>query len=181
MLNLRDGQRPTGGHHKSCGFGDQSDKLLVYRQPHPQTDLSPMKPAQWEWDMAGILTQKTTQNVVALMVERIQQLQPNTLTVLQLAACLGNPFNLADLATVYEHTPDQTLEALWSAIAAGLIIPLNEQYRLYLNSSLYAQWGQSDDPELAEQQRTFLLSMAQSARFQFHHDRVQEAPTQKLP
>jgi diguanylate cyclase (GGDEF)-like protein len=149
--------------------------LLWYRQSSLQLDTAP---AQWEWDITGILAQNTTDNVIALMVEQIQQLQPATRDVMQLAACLGNQFNLADLAMVYEQSPCQTLQAIWPAIAAGLITPLNEQYRLYLTLDAETIQVNPQDLQLANrlaQQQAFLVEIAKSAQFKFQHDRVQEA------
>jgi predicted ATPase len=48
----------------------------------------------WQWDINKIEEQDLTDNVVHLMVNKIQRLSEATQKILQLAACVGNRFNL---------------------------------------------------------------------------------------
>ena len=48
-----------------------------------------------------------TENVVDLMVRKTRKLSPETQSVLQIAACLGNQFKLKTLALVYEKVPQK--------------------------------------------------------------------------
>lgn len=52
----------------------------------------------WQWNISKIESQAITDNVVDLMVNKIQRLSEPTQQVLQLAACVGNRFNLEILA-----------------------------------------------------------------------------------
>jgi PAS domain S-box-containing protein len=54
----------------------------------------------WRWDLAQIRTRDFADNVVDLMVEKLRQLPDATQQALQLAACLGNTFDLRHLALV---------------------------------------------------------------------------------
>lgn len=76
----------------------------------------------WQWDIAQIQAANFTDNVVALMAADIQQLPPSTQQVLQLAACIGAEFELAELEMLTERSPSTVLSDLSMAIAAGLLI-----------------------------------------------------------
>ena len=116
----------------------------------------------WEWDEQGIHQQEMTDNVVDLMVNKIQKLSPNTQQMLRLASCIGSPFSLRILSVVYQRTPQETSADLWQAIAERLIVPI-------------------DNFQLPDQ------SSAESTRYRFIHDRVQQAAyslvrdTERLP
>lgn len=85
--------------------------------------------ACWLWDMPGIRAMGLTDNVVDLMAGKIIRMPPRTQAALQLAACVGNRFTLAMLATIYEKTESATSEDLWEAIQSGLLIPFGEGFR----------------------------------------------------
>ncbi|MHC1790974.1 diguanylate cyclase domain-containing protein [Solidesulfovibrio sp.] len=83
----------------------------------------------WLWDMAGIGAMGLADNVVDLMAGRIGRMEPQTRLALQLAACIGNRFDLAMLAAIHEKSPQETSEALWEALQAGLLIPAGSLFR----------------------------------------------------
>ena len=64
------------------------------------------------------------------MVERIHTLPRDTRRALQLAACIGNRFELRTLALVSEHAPQATAELLWPALQERLIQPLGGGHEL---------------------------------------------------
>jgi len=104
---------------------------------------------QWRWDVEQIAGQNITANVVELMANKIDKLPSSTSAVLQLAACIGNQFNLSILAIIYEQDKNETLEVLRPALAEGLIQPLDENYKHIENF--------------------------EKSQFKFLHDRVQQA------
>ncbi|HEY9299155.1 MAG TPA: AAA family ATPase, partial [Phormidium sp.] len=78
----------------------------------------------WQWDIkeieaAGIVDY----SVVELVARNLQQLPDQTQQLLKLAACMGNHFNLDNLAIVTEKTGSETALDLWDALQAGLILP----------------------------------------------------------
>ncbi|WP_428263504.1 AAA family ATPase [Haliangium sp.] len=75
----------------------------------------------WRWDMDDIRARGITDNVVALMVERLQRLPPATQVTLTLAACLGNAFDIDSLAIICEADRDTLEEQLTPAIDMGLV------------------------------------------------------------
>ncbi len=107
------------------------------------------EPHQWRWDVEQIAAQNITANVVELMANKIDKLPSKTSAVLQLAACIGNQFDLPILAIIYEQDQNETLSVLRSAITQGLIQPLDENYKH--------------------------LDTAEKSQFKFLHDRVQQA------
>ncbi|MGH7536907.1 MAG: ATP-binding protein, partial [Gemmatimonadales bacterium] len=75
----------------------------------------------WRADLAAIRGLRMTENVVDLMAARILRLGQPTRRVLRLAACVGNRFDLATLATVREASPARCAADLWPAVEQGLV------------------------------------------------------------
>ncbi|MDB9517758.1 AAA family ATPase [Roseofilum reptotaenium CS-1145] len=80
----------------------------------------------WQWDMAAIAARGFTDNVVELMIEKLQKLPPSSQEILSLAACCGAEFDLELLTWVCERSPQETFELLKIALDRGFILPLSE-------------------------------------------------------
>ncbi|HIK16841.1 MAG TPA: AAA family ATPase [Leptolyngbyaceae cyanobacterium M33_DOE_097] len=76
----------------------------------------------WQWDIKRIEAKGFTDNVVNLMIERMQQLPIDTQQLLKLASCVGNRFDLESLAIVAEQPSAAIAAALWEVVLRGLII-----------------------------------------------------------
>ncbi|MCC3422411.1 MAG: AAA family ATPase [Microcoleus sp. PH2017_29_MFU_D_A] len=100
----------------------------------------------WQWNLAQIQAQKITDNVVKLLLLKLQKLPEGTQQMLRLAACVGAEFDLETLAIVCEQSPQTISLDLLAAIQAELIQPLSE-----LDENLLVQ------------------------EYKFLHDRVQQA------
>ena len=89
-----------------------------------QENLLTFNPAEkvWQWNIYQIEAKRFTDNVVALMIERMQKLPSETQQLLTLASCIGNQFDLEILAIVAEHPPDAIADTLWEAVLRGLIL-----------------------------------------------------------
>ncbi|MEH1813290.1 MAG: AAA family ATPase [Nostoc sp.] len=91
----------------------------------------------WQWNLAEIEAQGITDNIVSLIIERMQKLPLATQQVLKLASCIGNRFDLEVLALVGEQSIEETANALFEAILRGLIISIesdesvDKNYRFY--------------------------------------------------
>ena len=109
----------------------------------------------WQWEFAKIQEVGITDNVVELMAGKIQKLQANTQQILQLAACIGNQFDLQTLAIVHEKSQLETARHLWEAAQEGLIFPIGDAYKFI----------QEDIVEHVES----------TVSYKFLHDRVQQA------
>jgi predicted ATPase/signal transduction histidine kinase len=83
----------------------------------------------WHWEIGKIEKIKATDNVVNLMVSKIQKLSHSTQSALQLAACVGSQFDLKTLSIVCEKSPAETATNLWEALKEELIFPLNDEYK----------------------------------------------------
>ena len=117
---------------------------------------------EWRWDVAHIRAQNITDNVVELMVGKVQKLGAETQEVLKLAACLGNQFDLRTLATVHEKSFSETVADLWPALSGGFVLPLGDAYTL---AGLDVQ-GLFDEV---------------SVEYKFAHDRIQQAVYSLIP
>lgn len=118
--------------------------------------------AQWQWNVATLQHVNITDNVVDLMVSRIQKLQPAGQNILQLAACVGDKFTLSVLSIVQEKSLSETAADLWEALQIGLVLPLNQAYKI---------------PLVLELEETLHTPIA----YKFLHDRVQQAAYSLIP
>jgi predicted ATPase/class 3 adenylate cyclase len=85
--------------------------------------------AAWRWDVAAARQERTTDNVVDLVVARINRLAPATRAALRVAAVVGHRFDLVTLARVTEAPPRDVAAALEPALAADVIVPLDDDYK----------------------------------------------------
>ncbi|MFB2894656.1 AAA family ATPase [Aerosakkonemataceae cyanobacterium BLCC-F50] len=119
----------------------------------------------WQCDITQIRTQAVTDDVVAFMSSQLRKLQPSTQQILQLAACIGNTFDLATLAIVSEQSQIETAASLWKALQEGFIVPIGDFYKFYV-------W-QETTKTTSENQET--------VTYKFLHDRVQQAAYALIP
>ncbi len=76
----------------------------------------------WQWDLDKIKAKDFADNVVDLMVEKLRRLPVQAQEALQLAACLGNKFDLRSLALVGRNSEVDVGQNLLAAVREGLII-----------------------------------------------------------
>jgi histidine kinase len=110
----------------------------------------------WRWDIDEIRACGMPDNAVAFMAEKVRKLGRATQQALELAACTGNVFDLRTLAIVSEKDPGQVAADLRDAVAEGLILPLDDTYRL---ADLDVQG----------------LLASLTVTYRFAHDRIQQA------
>ncbi len=115
---------------------------------------------EWQWNLELIQGIGITDNVVELMVQKIQELSESTQNILKLAACIGNQFDLDVLSIVNEKSRSATAAELWEALKAGLIIPLSNAYKI---------------PLLLEHFNELVVD------YKFLHDRVQQGAYTLIP
>ncbi|MEH2051661.1 ATP-binding sensor histidine kinase [Nostoc sp.] len=123
----------------------------------------------WQCDITQINQQAVTDDVVKFMVFQLQRLPQSTQKVLQLAACIGNRFNLTTLAIVSEESEIETAASLWKALQEGLILPISDVYKFYQ--------GEDHDKLALSTGNT----NKQLAKYRFLHDRVQQAAYSLIP
>jgi PAS domain S-box-containing protein len=140
-----------------------------------------MSGCYWECDIAKVRQMALSDDVVEFMALQLQKLPAQTQTVLKLAACVGNQFDLATLAIVYEASQAEAAAALWKALQDGLVIPTSEVYKFYhqdKDGNPAAQNPSEKNPskiDLPSTSPSFLSS------YRFLHDRVQQAAYSLIP
>ncbi|WP_437850545.1 AAA family ATPase [Sorangium sp. So ce363] len=83
----------------------------------------------WRWDIAAIRDKGFTDNVVELMVGKLERLPVATRDALKLAACLGSSVDLDTLAIVARRPAEELREALEEAVREGLLLRRDSAYR----------------------------------------------------
>lgn len=81
---------------------------------------------KWHWSIEKINKIEITTNVVDLLIRKINKLSASAKIILELAACLGNRFNLETLSIVSELPPRQVNTALREVAKKGLIVSIND-------------------------------------------------------
>ncbi len=119
----------------------------------------------WQFDIAQVTTQAVTDDVVTFMALQLGKLPPSTQQILQLAACIGNQFDLATLAIVSEQSQIETAASLWKALQEGLILPIGDVYKFYVGQETKAGTPENQD----------------TVTYKFIHDRVQQAAYSLIP
>lgn len=112
---------------------------------------------QWTWEVAQIQQQQMADNVVRLMTQKIEKLSSETQEILKLAACVGNQFDLHTLSVIQQKDKTLLLQHLWEAITAGLILPLDEYYKVY------------------QQKMVMQTHLDIKSHFKFMHDKIHQA------
>jgi predicted ATPase len=83
---------------------------------------------RWSWDLNRIRVKGYTDNVVDLMVGKLNRLPVETRQALQLLACMGNSAEFALLEMVSEHSNEEMHRRLWEAIRARFIFRTEQSY-----------------------------------------------------
>jgi predicted ATPase/signal transduction histidine kinase/CheY-like chemotaxis protein/tRNA A-37 threonylcarbamoyl transferase component Bud32 len=78
----------------------------------------------WQWDIAHIEAKNITDNVVDLMISKLKKLPQSSQSLLRLAACVGNSFDLNTLSIISEK--QNCLQKLLPVIKEGLVFKSDE-------------------------------------------------------
>jgi diguanylate cyclase (GGDEF)-like protein len=112
----------------------------------------------WQWRMTKIQRREMMDNVVDLVLIRLQKQPPETRALLAKAAHLGSHFDMRQLMAVADQDAISTAAVLWTALQSDLVVPLNEDYKFAGNADKLVD-----------------------ARFRFLHDKVQQAAYSLTP
>ncbi|MCY7406980.1 MAG: trifunctional serine/threonine-protein kinase/ATP-binding protein/sensor histidine kinase [Alkalinema sp. CAN_BIN05] len=119
----------------------------------------------WQCDIAQVNSLALTDDVVEFMAVQLQKLPSETQLVIQLAACIGNQFDLATLTIISERSPTDVAMALRKALQEGLLVPTSQVYKFF----------QSADSDLSNVQNNA------NPVYRFLHDRIQQAAYSLIP
>ncbi|MBU7583578.1 MAG: AAA family ATPase [Nostoc sp. TH1S01] len=121
--------------------------------------------SNWQCDISAVKALAISDDVVEFMAVQLQKLPPATHNILQIAACIGNEFDLKTLALVSQESIVETATCLWNALQSGLILPQTEIYKFFVDAE--NQGVNQDNGEI------FV--------YKFLHDRVQQAAYSLIP
>ncbi|MFC1848913.1 AAA family ATPase, partial [candidate division CSSED10-310 bacterium] len=130
---------------------------------------------EWSWHLDRIREMSITDNVVDLMAGKIRKLPETTQQVLKLAACIGNQFNLKLLAVVHQKSLLETATNLWEGLQEGLILPLDEDYKLVQGLQSVVSETEPGTSVDREQEPSLDDNFLEKIDYKFLHARVQQA------
>lgn len=86
--------------------------------------------SDWSWNEEELQALTVTDNVVALLLQSLQQQPQELQEALQLAACLGHRFEVAELASLLELEESAVLHSLQLGLREGLLLSTHDaEYR----------------------------------------------------
>ncbi|MBF0303146.1 MAG: AAA family ATPase, partial [Desulfamplus sp.] len=107
---------------------------------------------QWHWNLKQLRQKGISDNVVHLLTQKIRTFPPSTQQTLQIAACIGNSFDLRTLKLVSQCSFEELRDQLQRGLEGRLFISQGDLDQFYF---------EEDSQETLE--------------FQFAHDRIQQA------
>ena len=111
----------------------------------------------WECDLVPIQDAAMTSDVVEFMATRLLKLPQETRSVLKLAACIGNQFDLEMLAIAQDRPIEVVASDLWPALQEEIVLPTSEAYKFFQ--------GEANSTN----------ANSVTVGYRFLHDRVQQA------
>lgn len=128
--------------------------------------------SEWMWDSKAIDKINYSDNVIDIIVSKMNQMEDSSLEVLQLAACIGSSFDLNTLSVIHEKTPELTARHLDEALASNMIVPLSSNYKF-----VGFEYEDQAKPQL---NNTIKAVNSELTEYKFQHDRIQQAAYQTV-
>jgi GAF domain-containing protein/tetratricopeptide (TPR) repeat protein len=130
----------------------------------------------WQWDVGKISRMRATDNVIELLGRRIDRQPESTQQALELAACLGNTFDLETLATVAEQSQEALFSDLDAALKAEIVLRSEAVYRFVHDRVREAAYSLISDEERSALHlkigRLLLAAMSEEEREEHSFDLV---------
>src|SRR6202008_919814 len=83
----------------------------------------------WTWNLDCIQAREFTDNVVDLMVSKLERLSARTKETLKQLACLGNSAEFSTLSILHGTTEAALHSDLWDAVRLEFILRLERSYK----------------------------------------------------
>lgn len=115
----------------------------------------------WKWNLEDISKLQISDNVIELLIKKIETLPENTQYLLRLASCVGSIFDLETLAIISEQKHNDILPALKIAIDEELVKIIENKNQILF----HANYDNKDSTGIS---------------FRFQHDKVQQACFEKI-
>lgn len=135
----------------------------------------------WQCDLSQIRSTQVSDDVVDFMVHRLKRLSLPTRSILMLATCIGNTFDLDLLATIADQTELTIASKLWRALQEGLVIPTSQIYKFHSVQSPLVETHSSFQKTSGTVFGSIFGAAFESVTYCFLHDRVQQAAYALIP
>jgi predicted ATPase len=84
---------------------------------------------RWRWNLRHIKAKGSTENIVDLVVRRLQRLSPTAQDALKRLACLGSQADFATLAKIQSGTETEVHADFADAVRAGAILSMERSFK----------------------------------------------------
>jgi predicted ATPase/signal transduction histidine kinase/tRNA A-37 threonylcarbamoyl transferase component Bud32 len=135
---------------------------------------------QWIWHLEHVRSFGVTENVAELLVGKIQKLPQQIRTILEIASCIGDQFDLATLCAVAGCAFPAAVALLREMVSEGLIWPVGDGHES-MDLDL-AEAGELTVDRAIGNSAVSLCRLSQpSVTYQFAHDQVRQAVYSLIP
>ncbi|MEM5404848.1 MULTISPECIES: trifunctional serine/threonine-protein kinase/ATP-binding protein/sensor histidine kinase [Paraburkholderia] len=115
-------------HQKTDGNPFFAGQLLTNLVEEGLLEFEPDS-ASWRWNLEQIDAKGFTDNVVELMVRRLQRLSPRAQDAVKLLACLGSQADFGTLASVWDDSEARVHADFADAVRAGAIVCMDRSFK----------------------------------------------------